>query len=1514
MLRKGGNNVTQSKTVTAILTARDNNFTSAMNGAVSSLKKLNSNASDIPSNLNTVNGAMKSFGDKTASIGQSIEKVGGSMTKGITLPIAGAVGAVTTAAVKWESAFTGVKKTNDEMVDSNGKVIYSYDDLEKGLRDLAKELPTSHEEIAKVAEAAGQLGIKTDKVVGFTKTMIDMGESTNMSADTAATSLARFANITQMSQDKFSNLGSAIVDLGNNLATTESEITEMGLRLAGAGKQIGMTEGDIVGFAAALSSVGIEAEAGGSAFSRLMVQMQLATETGVEAFAPLKQAVAEQGVSWESFVHAVNWGGKELTAVSKQMGIPTSELKKMYKEASKASGSLEDFANVTGRTSEEFAQLFKSNPSQALIEFIQGLKDSEKHGISAIKVLDDMGITEVRLRDSLLRAANASDVFEGAVKRGNEAFNENTALAEEAGKRYGTTESQLKILRGQLNDVAITFGGPLVAALNSAISAAKPMIEALANMAEAFASADPKTQEFILKMVALAASAGPVLKVFGKMTSVFGKTISTMFETAGNIDSKWKKFINNPIIRGSNSSLQAVKGFVSKYKANLAGLENAGVNVNVLTRFTTLGETISGLFPTLDTFRANLRASQRQLNMLGEGNKVTNFFRSFSASLQLSNSKLAKFASVVINPIGSLRNLSSTAGKSGTVLSGLGVAASKAGGGFRTFAATGIRSIASLTGAMLSNPITAILVAITATIVGVVQAWKSNFMNIQGYVKTAFSGIVKSFKSVLPSSASVTKTIKGLGNIFKWLGTGAIVGVTFAIAGFVDGLRAIVTVGKTAVNAIMAIANGVKGLWKRLKGDSKGADKAFKDVKKSMSDIGKDWDTMFSDSAIKNAIKSTEELGKKSKDTTKAMSMNMEEVSNSVEDYSSKLDEAKQAMTELFSQQNGSTAGVETYFKNTLDLVTNLKEQQKKAVETYNKQIEAAEGKSEAEKQKIFANASTEYMKAVQSSNNDLLKVYTDYSNQLKNNKTIEGQELTEQQRATLQNQTNIIRDNLVEQQKQFVEAGVNKLNNNQMLSEQEKEQTLTSLRTLGELQAQQVQENNAQIQQLETQKNQAKTESEKAAFQNQITQLQTQNSQIRQSELEQGAQLLAIISQNGANKIAVTADNLAQLKGVTDQQLLGIYQSYVNNGASIDQQMALLAGILRQRGVEGSNGLVQGLQSNDPKLWANMSKADIVNTLQSLPPDLFKNGQDGKNKLIDGLNSGKVEINNVGQELMNQMNSGVKNKKAEAEKTSGDVASSGAKGAKSKGKEYNSGGNSNAGEYNTGLAKQKSNAKQKGTELGSAPVEGIKTKASAMQSAGEQLGRSFVQGLSSQVGSANNAGRDLGNAVKSGASSVSMVSVGSNLASGVASGIRASQGEAVSAMQNLVAAVNAEAQKKAKIKSPSRLLKYDVGVFLAQGVAAGIREDTSVAVQSAKDMISSIHQSITGSRLMKRSNAIEVKHSIDNTPMGKMVEILEEIRHLTVVMDTGQVVGALGSPMNLNLAEQQKQDGRYRS
>ena len=483
-------------------------------------------------------GAIYKNSERLISAGDKMSNLGGKLTTGLTLPIAGAAVAVGKAAIDWESAFAGVKKTNDEVVDSNGKVVYSYSDLENGLRDLAKELPSSHQEIAAVAEAAGQLGIKTENVKSFTKTMIDMGESTNLSAETASTELARFANIVGMSQDKFSNLGSAIVDLGNNYATTEAEISSMALRLAGAGKQIGMSEGDILGFSAALSSVGIEAEAGGSAFSKVMVQMQLATEKGVGSFEELKGHAADQGVSWERLVIAVRNGGKELTDVSKEMGFTSSELKKMYKEADKSKTSLEQFSDVAGMTGEQFAKLFKEDPSTAIMKFVEGLAKAEESGSSAIKVLDDMDIKEVRLRDSLLRAANASGIFGDAIKTGNKAFKDNTALTEEAGKRYETTESKLKMLKNEVVDVAIDMGGPLVDALRDGVEAGKPLIKMLGDAGKAFSDADPKTQRMIVKLLAYTAAAGPVLSVTGKITKGIGTFGQTFVDVSASIAKK----------------------------------------------------------------------------------------------------------------------------------------------------------------------------------------------------------------------------------------------------------------------------------------------------------------------------------------------------------------------------------------------------------------------------------------------------------------------------------------------------------------------------------------------------------------------------------------------------------------------------------------------------------------------------------------------------------------------------------------------------------------------------------------------------------------------------------------------------------------------------------------------------------------------------------------------------------------------------------------------------------------
>jgi len=209
------------------------------------------------------------------SFGAGAAAAGMTLTKGFTLPVAALGGLAINESMKFSSAFAGVRKTIDATEPEFAK-------LRQGIRDMAKEIPASREAIAGVAEAAGQLGIENENVLSFTRTMIDMGESTNLASDEAATALARFANITGMEQTNFDRLGSSIVALGNNMATTEAEVVNFGMRIAGAGAQVGMSEADIMGLSAAFSSVGISAEAGGTALSKTMINIEASVQKGGE--------------------------------------------------------------------------------------------------------------------------------------------------------------------------------------------------------------------------------------------------------------------------------------------------------------------------------------------------------------------------------------------------------------------------------------------------------------------------------------------------------------------------------------------------------------------------------------------------------------------------------------------------------------------------------------------------------------------------------------------------------------------------------------------------------------------------------------------------------------------------------------------------------------------------------------------------------------------------------------------------------------------------------------------------------------------------------------------------------------------------------------------------------------------------------------------------------------------------------------------------------------------------------
>lgn len=322
------------------------------------------------------------------------------------------------ASIEFESAMAGVAKTTDMTQAELG-------DMADAIQDLSTRIPATTTEIAGVAEAAGQLGIAKDDILAFSEVMVNLGVATNLSSDEAASALAKFANVVGMSADNYERLGSTIVDLGNNFATTEADIVSMATRLSSTGAIIGLTEPQIMAIATALSSVGIEAEAGGSAISKLLKQFETMVATG--------------------------------------------------------SDKLESFANIAGMSAAEFSQKWGEDAVGALSAFINGLGEIDAAGGSSVAVLDELGITEVRLSNAVQALASSHGILDKALATADTAWQNNTALAKEAATRYETTESKLQMLSNACNNAKIAIGDKLTPAVGNLAETGTKLLTGIAD-------------------------------------------------------------------------------------------------------------------------------------------------------------------------------------------------------------------------------------------------------------------------------------------------------------------------------------------------------------------------------------------------------------------------------------------------------------------------------------------------------------------------------------------------------------------------------------------------------------------------------------------------------------------------------------------------------------------------------------------------------------------------------------------------------------------------------------------------------------------------------------------------------------------------------------------------------------------------------------------------------------------------------------------------------------------------
>ena len=419
--------------------------------------------SEISGLKKTLASIQKPATDSLSKIQNTLNSVGKSMTKYVTAPLVGAGALAVKEFGAYEHALNGVGKT----MNISGQELQ---DMGKRFQMMGREVPVATNELLEIAAAGAQLGVGAKDIEGFTRTIADMGIATDLSTEQAAMGMAQFMasmGKTSANTDNYnevmSRLGSTIVDLGNNFSTGETAILEMGQRLVGTAHSVGMTETGVMALSTAMSALGINAQQGGGAMSRVMQKMNTAVLSN--------------------------------------------------------SQNLQKFADVAGMSASEFAEVWRTDPIQAIDAFVKGLGDVQESGGDMASLLDELGIKGSQEVDVLSRLAGGHETLSSAIDSANTAWDENSALSEEAKVRYEELQASIQRFKNALSELGASVGKVVGGQFQS-------LIEGLTKLINKFNDLGEGPKKAIIIFAEVVAAIGPVLLIIAKLIG-FIKAVGT---------------------------------------------------------------------------------------------------------------------------------------------------------------------------------------------------------------------------------------------------------------------------------------------------------------------------------------------------------------------------------------------------------------------------------------------------------------------------------------------------------------------------------------------------------------------------------------------------------------------------------------------------------------------------------------------------------------------------------------------------------------------------------------------------------------------------------------------------------------------------------------------------------------------------------------------------------------------------------------------------------------------------
>jgi TP901 family phage tail tape measure protein len=372
------------------LTALGKSIREANNGFTQNSESVNKQIKEY----NQLNSQLKAFDARMGNFQRNVGNYpGGASILGAAIPsvgqLGGLVGAVGVAAQAYRSA---------------GKSVVAFD---SGLRNVEKTTGLTRQEtqalgdefinlsrnlqvvsaraLAEYSSTAGQLGVKgTENILIFAESLAKLETASDIAGEDGAAKIARLLTLTDGGVQNVKRFGDEIVNLGNNFAATESEILENATRIAQSTGVYKFGRENVLAYATATKSVGVEAELVGSTIGRTL-----------------------------GIIEGLSRSTKSAEQITKLLGISQAELQRRFKE----------------------------NSGQVLTDFIGALRKVDEAGGSVNGTLEQLGISAIRDKTVLgSLATNGFAVLTDAINKTRESTG---ALDKEFGTQSTKLEAQI---------------------------------------------------------------------------------------------------------------------------------------------------------------------------------------------------------------------------------------------------------------------------------------------------------------------------------------------------------------------------------------------------------------------------------------------------------------------------------------------------------------------------------------------------------------------------------------------------------------------------------------------------------------------------------------------------------------------------------------------------------------------------------------------------------------------------------------------------------------------------------------------------------------------------------------------------------------------------------------------------------------------------------------------------------------------------------------------------------------